>query len=179
MTITDSATLHGHDLLRNGFTVAQVVHGYGDVCQVVTELAGETNGAISPAEFQVFNRCLDDAIAGAVTAYSRQRERDLAYQGTERLGVFTHEVRSLLNTAVLSFDVIKKGMVGVGGSTGAIHGRSFVGGAERPRGAVSLAEVRLAAGTPTFERVLVGEFIEELEVSATMQADGQAGSVWS
>src|SRR5688572_24079977 len=35
--IGTSAALHGHDLLTNGFTIAQVVHGYGDVCQVVTE----------------------------------------------------------------------------------------------------------------------------------------------
>src|SRR6187549_1453460 len=40
--IGDSAALHGTDLLRHGFTVAQVVHGYGDVCQVVTELASES-----------------------------------------------------------------------------------------------------------------------------------------
>ncbi|HEV8548718.1 MAG TPA: HAMP domain-containing sensor histidine kinase [Polyangiaceae bacterium] len=174
-TITDSATLHGHDLLRNGFTVAQVVHGYGDVCQVVTEMATETNAAISASDFQVFNRCLDDAIAGAVTAYGRERERDMAYQGTERLGVFTHEMRSLVNTAVLSFDVIKKGMVGVGGSTGAIHARSLAGLTalvER-----SLAEVRLAAGTPALERVLIGEFMEELEMSAAMQADGHGLSL--
>jgi signal transduction histidine kinase len=169
-TITDSATLHGHDLLRNGFTMAQVVHGYGDVCQVVTELCAETNAAISVADFQVFNRCLDDAIAGAVTAYGRQRECDLAYQGTERLGVFTHEVRALLNTAIISFDVIKKGMVGLTGSTGAIHARSLAGlGALVER---SLAEVRLAAGVPSLERVLIGELMEELEVSALMQAEG-------
>jgi len=169
-TITDSATLHGHDLLRNGFTVAQVVHGYGDVCQVVTEMATELKAAISTVDFQVFNRCLDDAIAGAVTAYARQRERDVAYRGTERLGVFTHEVRSLVNTAILSFDVIKKGTVGVGGSTGAIHARSLSGLSalvER-----SLAEVRLEAGTPILQNVLIGEFMEELEMTAAMQADG-------
>jgi hypothetical protein len=62
-----SAGLHGHDLLREGFTVAQVVHGYGDVCQVVTELAGEKHAPISSEDFQAFNGCLDDAIAGAVT----------------------------------------------------------------------------------------------------------------
>jgi len=169
-TITDSATLHGHDLLRNGFTVAQVVHGYGDVCQVVTEMATESKAAISTADFQVFNRCLDDAIAGAVTAYARQRERDVAYRGTERLGVFTHEVRSLLNTAVLSFDVIKKGTVGVGGSTAAIHSRSLSSLSalvER-----SVAEVRLEAGTPMLQNILIGEFMEELEMTAAMQADG-------
>ena len=66
--IVESAALHGHELLRNGFTVAQVVHGYGDVCQIVTELAVEMDAAISPEDFSVFNRCLDHAIAGAVTA---------------------------------------------------------------------------------------------------------------
>lgn len=35
---TSSAVLRGRDLLRNYFTVAQVVHGYANVCQVVTEI---------------------------------------------------------------------------------------------------------------------------------------------
>src|SRR5687768_5624751 len=39
--IVSSALLHGHDLLRQGFTVSQVVHDYGDVCQSITELALE------------------------------------------------------------------------------------------------------------------------------------------
>jgi signal transduction histidine kinase len=169
--IGDSAALHGRDLLRNGFSVAQVVHGYGDICQIVTELAGELNAPISTEDFQVFNRCLDNAIAGAVTAYGHQRERDLAFEGTERLGVLAHELRNLLHTAILSFDVIKKGMVGVGGSTGAIHSRSLAG--IRTLVERSLADVRLQAGLPTkLERVSVAAFVEEIEVSAAMQAEG-------
>src|SRR6187549_2048220 len=39
--MTESALRHGGALRRAGFTVAQVVHGYGDVCQAVTELAIE------------------------------------------------------------------------------------------------------------------------------------------
>ena len=65
--IGTSAALHGHDLLKNGFTIAQVVHGYGDVCQIVTELAGEKDAAISADDFHVFNRCLDEL---------SQKERD-------------------------------------------------------------------------------------------------------
>ena len=169
--IGDSAALHGRELLRNGFTVAQVVHGYGDICQIVTELAGELDAPISTEDFQVFNRCLDDAIAGAVTAYGHQRERDLAFEGTERLGVLAHEMRNLLHTAILSFDVIKKGMVGVGGSTGAIHSRSLAG--IRTLVERSLADVRLQAGLPTvIERVSVAAFVEEIEVGAAMQAEG-------
>lgn len=166
--ISASATLHGQSLLKSGFTVAQVVHGYGDVCQIVTELASELKVNISSAEFQVFNRCLDDAIAGAVTAYSHQRERDLAYAGTERFGVLVHELRNLLNTAILSFDAINRGTVGLHGSTGAVHGRSLA----RLRDLVdrSVAEVRLEAGAPLLTPLSLTEFIEEIEISASMSS---------
>src|ERR1700678_1321257 len=39
--IAKSAGVHGRALLRSGFTVAQVVHDYGDICQAVTELDTE------------------------------------------------------------------------------------------------------------------------------------------
>jgi signal transduction histidine kinase len=168
--INDSAALNGHDLLRNGLTVAEVVNGYGDVCQVVTELATERNAAISAEEFHTFNQCLDGAIAGAVTAYGKQREHDLGDVGTERLGVLAHELGNLLNTAKLSFSMIQKGKVGVGGSTGAMLVRSLSGlGALVDR---SLAEVRLEAGAPKLQPISVVEFIQEVEVSAAMEAEG-------
>lgn len=71
--ISKSAIRHGHDLLRQGFTVSQVVHDYGDVCQAITELALELNAPISTEDFRTLNRCLDDAIAGAVTEHGRER----------------------------------------------------------------------------------------------------------
>ena len=168
--IVESAALHGHDLLRNGFSVAQVVHGYGDICQIVTELASERKEVISPEDFHIFNRCLDNAIAGAVTAYGSQRERDLADEGSERLGSLMHEMRNLLQMALLSFDVIKKGQVGVGGSTGALHGRSLSG----LRSIVdrSIAELRLEMGKPKLEHTSVSELIEELAIGAVMLAEG-------
>ena len=42
--MVSSACLHGSDLLRQGFTVSQVVHDYGDVCQSITG-----GGAASPS----------------------------------------------------------------------------------------------------------------------------------
>jgi signal transduction histidine kinase len=168
--INISAALHGRELLRNGFSVGQVVHGYGDVCQIVTELAVETNAAISAADFQVFNRCLDDAIAGAVTAYGQHRENDISSESTEQKGVLAHELRNLLHAATLSFDVIKRGAVGLRGSTAAVHARSLAGLntlVER-----SLAEVRLDAGMPKLQRVVLADFIAEVEIVAQMQAEG-------
>ena len=43
-----TALQHGHDLLLQGFTVSQVVHDYGDVCQAITELAVQTDAPIRP-----------------------------------------------------------------------------------------------------------------------------------
>lgn len=167
--IADTAAHHGRHQQTLGYSVDQVVRGYGDICQVVTELASEKRAAISSQDFQVFNGCLDDAIAGAVTAFGRQRESELADAGTERLGILAHELRNLINTAVLSFDVIKKGTVGVGGSTASVHVRSLAG--LRSLVERSLAEVRLEADTPILQPVTLAEFIEEIEIGAALQAE--------
>jgi diguanylate cyclase (GGDEF)-like protein len=70
------AMLHGRDLQKQGFTLEQVIRDYGDVCQAITILAVETGAPILPAEFRTFNRCLDDAIAAAVTAYSERQSAE-------------------------------------------------------------------------------------------------------
>src|SRR5687768_11922963 len=69
--LSASAAQHGRELLAAGFTVAQVVHDYGDICQAITEIAMAENAAITTAEFNILNRCLDIAIAEAVTEHAR------------------------------------------------------------------------------------------------------------
>jgi hypothetical protein len=76
--LATSATSNGEVQLREGCSVEQVVHAYGDVCQAVTELATEKGVRISTADFKTFNSCLDDATAHAVTEYVDQRERSAA-----------------------------------------------------------------------------------------------------
>src|SRR5580700_434193 len=166
----ESATQHGSDLLMRGFTVAQVVHDYGGVCQAVTELAGETKAPITADEFHTFNGCLDDAIAGAVTEFTRQREQSIIDEGTERVGDLAHELRNALGVAMLSYQTLRAGSVGLGGATSALLGRSLT----RLSMLVdsSLARVRLQAGLREPGRVSMREFIEEVEVGATMQASG-------
>ena len=145
-----SAILHGHELLLQGFTVAQVVQDYGDVCQSVTDLAVEMDAPISTDDFRTLNRCLDDAIAGAVTEYGRERNQspadDESAHESERLGFLAHELRNLTHTALLAFEVLKSGNVGVGGSTGG-RGPSQPHGIRALMGR-SLAEVRLTQARP-------------------------------
>ncbi|MDC0719110.1 sensor histidine kinase [Nannocystis bainbridge] len=162
-----SAAVHGRELLQMGLTVGQVVHDYGSICQSVTELADERGVAITAEEFQTFNRCLDDAIAQAVTEYEHQRD-STSGPSVEHLGFLAHEMRNLLTTAMLTFEALMHGRVGIQGSTGTLLGRSL----RRMRNLIdrTLAEVRLGAGIGTTERVRVAELIEEIEVVATIEA---------
>jgi len=110
--INKSAMEHEHDLLLQGFTISQVVHDYGDVCQSVSDLAVETKAPISPEDFRTLNRCLDDAIAGAVSEYSH--EQDVSRHGESQ------QLQRLTDTAITAFEVLRAGRVGVGGSTGTV-----------------------------------------------------------
>jgi len=88
--------------------------------------------------------------------------------GNERMGFFAHELRNLVNTAIVSFEVIKAGSVGVGGSTAAVLDRSLVG--LRDLISRSLVEVRFTAGIQNQESVLVGDFIQTLGEAAMLDA---------
>jgi len=169
--IEASATKHGAELEKLGFTVGQVVHGYGDVCQAVTELAEFTKAHISADEFHTFNLCLDDAIAEAVTEYARRREGAILREGTERLDSLAHELRNQIASAILSFNLLKKGNVALGGSTGAVLGRSLRG--LRDLVNESLAELRLESGVQTRQRVSVFDALGEVEIEASLDANAR------
>jgi len=118
-----AATVHGADLLRLGYTIDQVVHDYGDVCQSVTQLAGEQNKTISIDEFRTLNRCLDDAIADAVTSFGSARQiliNDQAETLDQRLSFYSREHKRLVDIAAQSYSAIRTGHVGVTGATGTL-----------------------------------------------------------
>jgi signal transduction histidine kinase len=173
--IGQSAIQHGHALLLQGFSVSQVVHGYGDVCQAITELALERDAPIGTDDFRMLNRCLDDAIASAVTEYGRVRNQFTidgeTTRGSERLGFLAHELRNLTNTAIVAFEVLKTGNVGVAGSTGNVLHRSLLG--LRDLIGRSLAEARLTHGVQLAEPVLVSALIEDLAPAARLTATAQ------
>jgi hypothetical protein len=124
--IRESAALHGRDLLKFGFTIEQVVHDYGDVCQAVTELAEERGVNLSVAEFHTLNRCLDNAIASAVSSWNEERDRTRADKTDEATGHLMRDLSKLLDQAKTTFDVIREGRVAAGGATGSLLNRALV-----------------------------------------------------
>jgi hypothetical protein len=118
-----SAALQGTEFLRLGYSLDQVVHGYGDVCQAITTLAVEQTAPISADEFRTLNRCLDNAIADAVSAFGGAGQVSRMAQAetlSERLNAYAHEQRRLVDIAVHAYSAIKAGTVGMAGATGAL-----------------------------------------------------------
>jgi hypothetical protein len=122
--MNEQATRRGGDLFLDGVTsIGQVVHDYGSVCQSVTDLAVELNTTVSSEGFRTLNRCLDDAIAAAVSEYSRRQQ-----QNQMEVQAFDQSLtsRNLIETAINGFEVLQSGSVGVGGTTGALVYRSLL-----------------------------------------------------
>jgi len=115
-----AAALHGVELLHLGYTVDQVVHHYGDVCQAVAEMAIERHATISADQFRTLNRCLDEAIADAVSAFAHDRETAIAHGAMnlqERFGSLADEQRRLLSLVIETFSAMQAGKIGVAGAS--------------------------------------------------------------
>jgi signal transduction histidine kinase len=149
--ISQTAALHGGDLLRRGFTLEQVVHDYGDLCQSITELAHDAHAPITVEEFHTFNRCLDSAIANAVTEFGRQYNKRAAEAAVrtqnDRLAVLATELRTSVNALDRSLlrlsDIVER----------------------------TLAEVRLDHRRQvTTEKIELPAFLERLSVFAMLEA---------
>ena len=166
--IAKTATDYGRRLFGLGFTVSELVHGYGSVCAVVTGLAGEVGHDIATGDFEVFNRVLDVAIAESVTAHERGRTADAAGKENERIGALAHELRNALSAAAMSLAAINKGTVGTRGATAEVLSRSLtLMGTLIDR---SLAEVRLRIDPlPVPERFRLADALDQ--VRATVRGD--------
>jgi len=168
-SIADAAARHGADLLSLGFTLSEVVHAYGDICQTVTELAVERDAPISTVEFHTLNRCLDTAIAEAVTEHARLTAQRRANGEVERLGQIGHEIRNHLSSALFAFDRLRRGMAAASGSTGAALGRSLF--SLRDVVDSTLADIRMSALPERRERIRLAAFLSELAVAAAPHAE--------
>jgi signal transduction histidine kinase len=171
-----SATAHGRQLLELGYTVNQVVHDYGDLCQAITDLAVERDAPFNVDEFRTLNRCLDNAIADAVTEFSAQRDLTIARrhsaEANERLGFFVHELRNSLNTATLAIAALETGQLPLAGATGSVLKRSVLALTSLVKH--SLDEVRAAAAPQLSAEVFsLASFIGDAGNAALLEANAR------
>jgi len=84
-------------------------------------MAVQKNEAISADEFRTLNRCLDEAIADAVTAFADERENAILNQAADlhqRMGALAEEQRRLVDIALQTIKAIQTGNIVAAGATG-------------------------------------------------------------
>lgn len=171
-----SAAMHGKDLLEMGFSVDEVVHDYGDLCQAITDLAVERDAPFQINEFRTLNRCLDNAIADAVNEFSYQKELAISdkftIEANERADALANELRSVLGTATLAFAAAKTGHLNLSGATGTILERSL--NALSKLIDESLVDVRTVADHAiVLNAFSLADFVSELTAVAQASARAQ------
>lgn len=165
-----SASVHGKELLNVGYTVDQVVHDYGDLCQAITDLAFELDAPFSIDEYRTLNRCLDNAIADAVLEFSSQRAVQQLADEKQRMGFLVHELRNSLGTATIAVRALELGNMPIAGATGALLKRSLANlGLLVSR---ALAEVR-GELTDTRQTFSVAAFVADAELAGRLDAGSE------
>jgi signal transduction histidine kinase len=166
--VARSAGAFGKELQLLGYTLSHVVHAYGAICQSITQIAIAKEAVISNEEFRELNRCLDTAIAGAVTGFHAESAEGHNTRETEHLGFLAHELRNGLAIVNTSLRVIKNGTVGFGGSTGQVLDRALKQLQELIDR--SLAEVRLRVDPKVHkESIPFHQLIDQVVVAAEVE----------
>jgi hypothetical protein len=170
--VARTAGTHGDELQKRGYTLSHVVHAYGSMCQAITEMAIEKREPITPDEFRKLNRCLDVAIAGAVTSFQARHIRVDSSREIQHLGFLAHELRNALTTVNVSLRLIKNGVVGFGGSTGQVLDR----GLKHIQELIdrSLTEVRLRVDPKVHtEPAFLLQLVDQIAVTADVEAQAK------
>ena len=171
LDIGATGALHGRELFDRVCSIERAVRDYGDFCQEVTELAFESGIAISVNEFHTFNRCVDDAMAGAVLEYAKQKTTSKSWGTASNIpgGPIAHELKSHLDTAMLVVAAIKGGNVGMGGATAGLLDRSLM--TMRSLIDREIVEARVTSGAPPrLQPIRLAGFLREVEAAAAPDA---------
>jgi signal transduction histidine kinase len=116
---------HGGQRFQFGFKISEIALDFGLVSDTIGELAIQHGVSIDARSYRLLNACIDNAIAQSLDAYTEQsRKRDNT--GTaEWIGSLGHELRNALNTAQMSFGVLRSGQVGLDSQTARVLERSL------------------------------------------------------
>lgn len=171
---TASAKRRGKESLKLGYSISQVVHGYGALCQAITQYMEESSSQTTSArEFNRLNLCLDIAIAEAVTEFNRGQRENAERDEVQRIGSLAHELRNALGNATIAYQLIKIGNIGADGNTARILENAHM--LMRDIIDRSLVEVRLQNDpTVQFQRCRVIHLVSEVEATASFEASAKS-----
>lgn len=115
----NESVMPGGDVLQpQKSTVPHASQPYGGVGSSIADLALELNIPLGAGDFLMLDRCLDAAIAHAVTEHV----------STQKIasGRAANKLRDLTDTAIAAFEALQTGTIGVIGRTGTLVRNSLI-----------------------------------------------------
>lgn len=104
---TETATGHGEQRLRLGFSLDSVVREYGALRDAIVETALAAKTQVTFAELQSVFSSTIVGIARAVSEYARQRDSELQRQHNEHVAFLAHELRNPLASATMALEMLQ------------------------------------------------------------------------
>jgi signal transduction histidine kinase len=157
-----AASEHGGRRQRRGVAIHKIATDFGTISDTVGELAARQGFSFAAREYQIFDSCVDTAIASALEQFSTQARRQHEDDTAQRIGFLAHELRNALSSARMSFLMLKAGQVGVQSKTADILERAL----RRLENLIghTLLAVRLHAGKkPELKRMRVVDLFTDVE----------------
>lgn len=102
-----TASGHGVQRLRLGFSLDSVVREYGALRDAIVATARDAGTELTFGELQVLFDATITGIADAVTKYTHQRDAELLRQANEHFAFIAHELRDPLSSATLALQLLE------------------------------------------------------------------------
>jgi len=170
---TETASGHGEQRLRLGFSLDSVVREYGALRDAILATALEAGAEITFAELNCVFRSTITGIAQAVSEYARQRDAEQQRQHNEHIAFIAHELRNPLGSALLAHEVLtEQGHLPKGSRAASALARGLTSMGELIDHSLSVA--RTASGVELRrEPVELRALFTEVELAAAGEAEGR------
>lgn len=163
---------HGEQRFRRGYPPSCLPLDYGTISETIGELAIENNLQLDARSYKLLNACIDKAIAHSITQYfTLSRESD-DMEIAEWVGSLGHELRNAVATALMAYEALRSGQVGIASRTSHVLERAL----RRVEMLVgqTLAAAHLRSGLevkrfPTRLRDLVDDIVESAVVERAVK----------
>jgi signal transduction histidine kinase len=103
---SETASGHGEQRLRLGFSLDAVVREYGALRDAIVETSLAAGSPITLAELQSVFSSTIVGISRAVSEYARQRDAEIQRQHNEHVAFLAHELRNPLATAMFAIEML-------------------------------------------------------------------------
>lgn len=165
-----AAARRGRRRKQLGSTIDKISYDFGSISDAIGEIGRRRGVSFDAADYQVFNLCVDAAVAAALEAYWDEARDEAGYAASERVGFLAHELRNALASAQMAFATLKRAQLSVNSRTGDVLGR----GLSRLENLISqaLLAVKLnSAFKLESKRIKVASLLHDIEDAAGPQRD--------